>query len=105
MTKHQHITAIITDKKGRVLSIGQNSYTKTHPMMSEYGMPFNEPHKTFLHAEVHAIVRCKNLDKAHKISVFRYNQSGKPLLAKPCKICQSAIDATGIKVIEYTVTE
>jgi hypothetical protein len=32
MTKRQAITAIITDKKGRVLSIGQNSYSKTHPL-------------------------------------------------------------------------
>ena len=33
-TKHK-ITAIIYDKKGRVLSIGQNSYIKTHPYQAK----------------------------------------------------------------------
>jgi tRNA(Arg) A34 adenosine deaminase TadA len=62
------------------------------------------PYKTVLHAEVHAIVRCKDLSKAHKITVYRYSVAGEPLLAKPCKICQSAIEAAGIKHIAFTVT-
>lgn len=104
MTKRQYITAIITDKKGRILSIGKNSYFKSHPMMLVHGTKCGEPFKIVLHAEVAAIVRCKDLDKAHKISVYRYSVSGEPLIAKPCKICQSAIDAAGIKVVEFTVT-
>lgn len=104
MTKRQHITAIITDKRGRVLSIGNNNYFKSHPLQALHGAKCGEPFKIVLHAEIAAIVRCKDLSKAHKISVYRYSAAGEPLIAKPCKICQSAIDATGIKVVEFTVT-
>ena len=102
MTTKQSITAIIYDRKGRVLSIGQNSYTKTHPLQAEHSEKMGFPHKVFLHAEVAAIVKCKDLSKAHKIVVHRYNNEGKPLLAKPCVCCQSAIQATPIKFIEHT---
>lgn len=30
------LCAIITDKKGRILSTAMNSYTKTHPKMTYY---------------------------------------------------------------------
>jgi deoxycytidylate deaminase len=102
MTQHQSITAIIYDKRGRVLSVGQNSYIKTHPMQASFARKVGTEHKIFLHAEVHAIIRCKDLSKAHKILVTRYSKEGKPMLAKPCKICQSAIEAAGIKIVEHT---
>jgi deoxycytidylate deaminase len=60
------------------------------------------PDKHYLHAEVHAIVKCRDLSKAHKIFISRFGKEGQPLLAKPCPVCQSAIQAAGIKVVEYT---
>jgi deoxycytidylate deaminase len=99
--KHQ-LTAVITDKRGRVLSIGQNSYRKTHPLMAHYANLHKEPHKVFLHAEVAAIVGCPDISRAHTISVYRTSKGGSPLLAKPCPLCMSAIAATPIKVINYT---
>lgn len=96
------ITAIIYDKRGRVLSIGKNSYIKTHPLMKVHGDKVGLPCKTFLHAEVHAIVKCKQLEKAHKILVTRFDANGSPKLAKPCPVCQSAIEAAGIKIVEHT---
>lgn len=36
--KNQHVvTAYIYDKRGRMLSMGRNSYTKTHPTMVRIG--------------------------------------------------------------------
>ena len=105
MTKRQDITAIIKDKRGRILSIGKNSYSKTHPMMLLHGNKTGITHKETLHAEVAAIVRCKDLSKAKSIHVYRYSSKGQPLTAKPCPICQSAIDAAGIKMVYFTVTE
>ena len=102
MTKKHEITAIIRDKRGRVLSIGQNSYIKTHPLMAYHSSKVGQPYRQFIHAEVHAITRCHDLTKAYKISVFRYNAQGNPVLAKPCAICQSAITAAGIRHIEHT---
>ena len=102
MKTRQNLTAIITDRNGNVLSIGKNSYVKTHPLQARHAAMMGVPDKIHLHAEIHAITLCKNLDKAYKISVFRYNSKGKTLLAKPCSICQSAIRSTGIKIVEYT---
>lgn len=99
---HQQVTALIYDRRGRVLSVGQNSYIKTHPLQAKHAHKAGLPEKQFLHAEVHAITRCKNLKRAHKIFITRYNKQGEPLLAAPCPVCQSAILASGIKIIEHT---
>jgi deoxycytidylate deaminase len=103
MTKKRFsISAIIYDKRGRVLSVGNNSYVKTHPLQAEYARRAGEPHKVYLHAEIAAIVKCRSLDKAHKIVIFRYSEDGSPAEAKPCKICQEAIRKAGINYVEHT---
>jgi tRNA(Arg) A34 adenosine deaminase TadA len=102
MSSLQDITAIIYDKRGKVLSIGKNSYVKTHPLQAKYANKVGLPEKQFLHAEIAAIVRCRDLSKAHKIEVYRIGRNGDLLLAKPCPVCESAIKASGIKHIEHT---
>lgn len=102
MSTKQEITAVIYDRKGRVLSIGRNSYVKTHTLQAKHAEKVGLPDKQYLHAEIHAITKCKDLSKAHKILVTRYGSKGQPLLAKPCPVCQSALDAVGIRFIEYT---
>jgi tRNA(Arg) A34 adenosine deaminase TadA len=102
MTTKQQLTAVIYDRRNRVLSVGQNSYIKTHPFQALMAQRVGEPNKIYLHAEVHAITRCRDLTKAHKIRIFRYDRSGKPMLAKPCDICITAIEHAGIKVVEHT---
>lgn len=102
MSNKQTITAVITDKRGRVISVGQNNYHRTHTMQAFHAKKVGVPEKIYIHAEVAAIVKCKDLSKAHKISVFRYNKQGLPMLAKPCIICMSCIEASGIKQIEFT---
>ena len=103
--KRFSVTAVIYDKRGRVISVGQNSYVKTHPMQAEYARRAGEPKKVFLHAEIHAITRCPDLSKAHKIAVFRFNEDGSPAQTEPCKICKSAIEAAGIPNIEFSTGE
>jgi len=98
----QSITAVIYDKRGRVLSIGKNSYVKTHPIQAEHAHRVGLTHKQFLHAEIHVIIKCRDLSKAHTIFVSRFDKSGARVLAKPCPVCMSAIIASGIKHIEHT---
>lgn len=100
--KRFDLTAFIYDKRGKVLSIGKNSYSKTHPLQAKHAKSVGLPEKQFLHAEIHAIARCKQLHRAHKIVVHRYDDKGNPGNAKPCKVCMSAIHAAGIKIIEHT---
>lgn len=101
-TKRFSVTAIIYDKKGNVLSVGKNSYVKTHPLQAHYARRAGEPQKTYLHAEIDAIIRLKKTKGAKTISVFRFTEDGSPAMAKPCKICMQAIKAAGIDTIEHT---
>ena len=103
MSTKQEITAIIYDRKGRVLSVGKNSYVKTHPLQAKHAEKVGLPDKQSLHAEIHAITKCRDLSKAHRIVVTRYDKKGQPLLAQPCPVCQSALESVGIEVIEWTV--
>lgn len=100
--QRQQLTAVIYDKRGRVLSVGQNSYFKTHPLQAEHARKIGVPEKQYLHAEIHAIVRCKDLSRAHRIFVSRWSRKGEPALAKPCPVCMSAITAAGIELVEHT---
>lgn len=102
MCKSRYVTAIIYDRKGRVLSVGQNSYVKTHPVQAKHAKKVGLPDKQFLHAEIAAIVKCKDLSKAYRIFVSRWNSRGEPILAKPCPICASAIKAAGISIVQHT---
>lgn len=100
--KQQDLTAIIYDKRGRILSIGKNSYVKTHPLQAHHARRVGKDEKIFLHAEIAAIARCRNLDQAHKIAVMRFNADGEPVTAKPCEICVDAIRMAGIAHVEHT---
>ena len=102
MKTKQHLTAIIYDKKGRVLSIGKNNYIKSHPLQARHAERAGMNDKIFLHAEISAIIRCRDLDRAHRIFVSRCDLHGRPMLAKPCPVCVSAITAAGIKIVEHT---
>lgn len=101
-SKQHDLSAYIYDKKGRLLSMGKNSYIKTHPLQAKHAAACGEPYKQSLHAEIHAISRCRDLSKAYRIVVMRFNKDGSPALAKPCPICLKAISMTPIKVIEHT---
>jgi tRNA(Arg) A34 adenosine deaminase TadA len=102
MSSEQNITAFIKDKKGNILSIGQNNYVKTHPYQALCASKAGMPEKIYLHAEIAAIIKCKDLSKAHSIHIFRYGKTQNPLLAKPCKICALALKQAGIKEIYHT---
>lgn len=98
----QNVTAMIYDRRGKILSIGKNNYLKTHPMQARHAHKTGHPEKMFLHAEIHAITRCRNLDRAYKIFITRFNKQGEPVLAKPCPVCMSAIQESGIKHVSHT---
>lgn len=104
--QRQDITAYIYDRKGRVLAIGKNSYTKTHPMQAKYakmaGPSYSAHDYAFIHAEVDAINHCKDLSKAYRIQVVRVRRDGSYGSACPCQACALAIKHTPIKVIEHT---
>jgi tRNA(Arg) A34 adenosine deaminase TadA len=101
MSKHK-LTAIIYDRRGRVLSIGQNNYLKSHPYQASLAKQVRLPEKIYLHAEINAIIKCPDLSRAYRIFISRFDQLGNARLAKPCPVCDEAIRLSGIKYVEYT---
>lgn len=96
------IAAAVLDKQGKVLSTGVNSYLKTHPKQAEFAKKALLHEKAFLHAEISALVKVKN-GTPYKMVVVRVGNNGELRLAKPCPVCQMAIEQAGIKVLEYTM--
>lgn len=96
------IAAAVLDRKGNVLSTAVNSYVKTHPRQDLYARKTGNHHKSFLHAEVAALVKVKSGTPA-KIVVVRVGNGGELRLARPCEVCMMAIKQAGIELIEYTV--
>lgn len=96
------ITAFIYDKRGRLLSVGRNSYIKTHPLMAEASAAVGMPTRIYLHAEVAALVKIKDWSKAYKLVVTRFNKLGQPVMAAPCLCCQHIVKQTGIKYVSHT---
>lgn len=94
------VGAVITDKKGRVLSTGYNR-RKTHPLQKYYADRVGRPCKIHLHAEISALVKCRS-EEAHTIYVARVHVNDDVAPAIPCPICLAAIEESGIKKIVYT---
>jgi tRNA(Arg) A34 adenosine deaminase TadA len=102
MNKRHFIQARCYDKRGVLLSVGFNSYTKSHPLMKTLAKEVGHSHdQIYLHAEIHAILKCGD-KPIHRIVVERYARNGFPACAKPCPICQRAIALFGIRIVEHT---
>lgn len=94
------ICAVITDRRGKILSIGTNSYSKTSPTQARFAKLAGQDARVYLHAEIDALTKCRG--KASMIYVVRGNNAGQPRPAKPCPICAGAIKEMGIKNVIYT---
>lgn len=101
LKSHRHAAAI--SYKGKVLSVGKNQ-KKTHPMMLKYQ---TDDHKIYLHAEIDAIIKTINAHgtdilRRCELYVLRLTGGGNVGYSKPCRGCQKAIDAFGIKKVFWS---
>jgi deoxycytidylate deaminase len=96
------VKATAYDKRGRILSVAFNSYTKTHPLQKSFcfraGMGTKRP---FLHAELAALLKAGD-HKVHTLFVERYYRDGTPALSRPCGGCALAIKEFGVKHVIHT---
>jgi len=100
---HVRVYAVITDKRGRIIAEGKNNYVKSHPLQAYYAKMVDNENAIYLHAEIQAMVKCDS-NNAHKMYVARVSRQGHPMPARPCKICQTAIeDLNIVQSVEYTV--
>ena len=97
-----NLTAIAYDKRGRILAVGRNSYVKTHPLQARLAEKVGLTDSIYLHAEVSCLVKIRDPAKIRKFVVFRYDRHGRPRNARPCKICQQALQDFGVHNVSYT---
>lgn len=95
------VEAYAYDKRGKLLSIGHNSYKRTHPVQARFAKLAGYPQKQYLHAEIDALVRARGR-QVHKLFVCRYGRAGETRLAKPCPVCELAINNFRVRLVEYT---
>jgi len=96
---HHKVGCVITNRKGHIISTGVNS-RKTHPLQGKYAIKAGIEHKIHLHAEISALVTCK--EEPHNIYIARITKGGNIGLSKPCPVCFMAIKESNIKNIFYT---
>lgn len=96
----KHNVTAIGLKRGRVVSIGHNQYLKTHPVQKAHAEAVGQPQRLYLHAEIDCLIKSKT--KLDTLIVFRYNKKGELSKAKPCSICQRAIQSVGIKQVIHS---
>ncbi len=96
----QLLFAFVTDCKGNIISMGTNSYCKTHPTQAKYAQKIGKVDAIYLHAEIDALVKCHK--KPYAVFVVRFNKRGQPMMAKPCPICRLAMKEAGVKKVVYT---
>lgn len=104
LTNKQKIVAFVLNQKGHVLTVGWNSYTKSHPTQKLEAGLFGEEHKQYLHAEVSALTRLtrKQLGKQSAIVIIRLGSKNRLLAGCPCKICASVIAKYDIDTIIHS---
>lgn len=100
MSRRYDITALAYDKRGKLLAVGKNSYTRTHPLQAKFGKQSGRPNAIYLHAELAALLKAR--EQVYRLVVLRYDKEGHPANAKPCPACQLAIKAFGVKRVEHS---
>jgi tRNA(Arg) A34 adenosine deaminase TadA len=76
-------------RRNRVVSVGLNSYTKTHPKQSLFARLATQPKREYLHAEIAALLKAPS--DADTLVVIRTDKFGALACAKPCPVCELAL--------------
>lgn len=76
-------------RKHRVVSVGVNSYIKTHPRQHLLARLAGQHKREYLHAEICALIRAPR--DADTLVVIRIDKQGNYACAKPCPVCSLGI--------------
>lgn len=90
-------------KNGGLVCVGFNR-KKSHPVQKKYNIHrgFDSEPKDYIHAEISAIVKAKNVDlRGSSIYISRNNVNGDMAMCRPCKACMEAIRESGISKVFY----
>lgn len=96
--KKRHYTFLV--RRNKVITIGQNSKTSTHPLALYYNYEY-----FYIHSELDVIRKLPKLSDLPKLKVFnvRVNRVGETHLARPCKYCRNMLSLLGVKEVIYSI--
>ena len=81
-------------KKGKIISVGYNSMTKTHPKSKSFG--------NHLHCEIRALLSLsKEESRNASLYVVRIKKDGSLGTSKPCPTCYEALKVSNVKTVYY----
>jgi deoxycytidylate deaminase len=96
---YRHVSVLTHGR--RIVSVGTNSYTKTHTKALKFKHRGN-----YIHSELSAIVHFPRKTNLRIQDCILYNLRVRPAgdfgLSAPCKSCRNLIDAFGIRKVFYT---
>ena len=104
-----HLCAIIV-RGGSVISVGYNKHN-TNAFVEHYADIARGRGRDFClstHAEQDAILKARNKVDLRGCKIFvarRLRLNGKPGMARPCPICENALNSYGIRKAYYTINE
>lgn len=81
--RSQKHVSLILDKKGNMLSYGQNA-VRTHPLAAQYGYRFDE-----VHSELDAYLKIPRHLRSNDLTLvnYRFNRFGNLRKSRPCSKC------------------
>jgi len=88
------------DHHNNIISIGQNSYQKTHPMQSRLALKSGGAYREYLHAEIASLVKSRVAPSG--VMVVRMTKNGLIRMARPCNICTLALKEAKVRHVYYT---
>ena len=98
----QRLWAVATDSKNKILAEAGNHYLLTHPLQERYNGA-SRRNENKLHAEIHLLAKlARSGKKANKIFVARSRRDILSGLAKPCVICELALNKAGMTKVFWT---
>lgn len=93
--------AVLTDKRGKIISESANSYTRTHTIMYRASRKVGLV-KDYLHCEVACLIKDKDR-RGVKLTVVRVDAKGNACYSEPCTVCKEVLKMfPNIKSIEYS---
>jgi len=94
----QKVWAVITDKRNHIITEAGNNYRRSHPLQKHFMTKAGRYLQEQCHAEIKALSLLQSMRlrvKGAKLFVARSSPSMESRLAKPCVICQEAINTLG----------
>lgn len=89
--RYKHGCIVVS--RGRVIAQATNK---------KIGDPEYQWRRSYIHAEIAAVLAAGSYAKGSKVYVARVNRNGEPAMSKPCKKCERYLKRYGVSEVVWT---